>query len=87
MKFDILGVIGFAITTIFAWFNTMEAIRGIEMGGKILGIVGGIVLMIVSIKHKTMQIHNEKATRTLNEMKQHQQEALKEIKKTIKENI
>jgi hypothetical protein len=85
-KYDFMGLLGFLLTTFFAWVSGIEGISLIQEIGKIIGIVGGIVLMIISIRHKKLQLHNEEVLNQLNEIKLRNEKILKEMKE-VKETI
>lgn len=80
-KYDLIGGIGFTMTTIFAWFHTPYAYEVFEVSMKILGLILGIILMIISIIHKKKQLYNEKVLKEINELKLLQQ---KDLEKTTK---
>jgi hypothetical protein len=52
--FDTMGFAGFILLTIASWFSELE------FYGKLIGISGGVLLMILSLIHKSLQIRNEK---------------------------
>ena len=74
--YDITGIIGFTSTMISSWVTNIELI------GKVLGIVGGLVLLIFSIVHKILEIRHQSSV-----MKKYRKDILHSVEETVKSSI
>ena len=82
--YDVLGVVGFFIAALTAWFN--QWVANFDIGMKIITILGGFLLLLMSIIHKHIQIKNEKAKKLLEELRQKQEKMLTKLEDKVKDD-
>lgn len=82
--FDIMGVFGFFLAAGTAWFS--ELIHNFDISMKFATLIGGLILLFMSILHKHIQIKNEKSKQALEELRQKQDEVLEDIDEKIVNN-